>query len=145
MKPYLNNDLKRLNKILFIISNNRSPFCSKCRNELFYLNMDYVKICQKCKNKFSLFKDTIFENVRFGKLKAINIAIEYYYSKFSLSSIYVSKKYSVTQKTAYLFLTKLRNNKIELKSFIDYNKMSNKDIDGICKLISNLIKTKVLF
>ena len=84
--------------------------CYKCNSEKFYDGKDFVKICKKCKTKTFVTRNTIFHNIRFGLVKAFEIAKEYYKSDYTLSSISVAKKYGITQKTAWKFLHKVNMN-----------------------------------
>lgn len=87
--------------------------CEKCKaiEGGFFLNPNYEKICTSCKKIHSTTKNTIFENVRFGIVKAMNIVYDIHTSNEYLSSITISKKYGITQKTAWNFIQKINSNK----------------------------------
>lgn len=104
------NSVEKCKKHLFI-NNSENFICHKCNGTSFYKNIEFTKICKSCKSKTYITQNTIFHNVRFGIVKAFEITIDCYNSNYNLKSIEVSKKYNITQKTAWHFLNKIRNNK----------------------------------
>lgn len=104
------NSVEKCKHHLFI-NNSEKFICHKCNGINFYKSIDFTKICKSCKSKTYITHNTIFHNVRFGIVKAFEITIDYYNSSYNLKSIEVSKKYNITQKTAWHFLNKIRNNK----------------------------------
>jgi len=77
-----------------------------------YLNRkNYTKMCSECKSKTSVTRDTIFHNLRFGLLKGFRIMDEMEKSNYELSSIDISRKYEITQTTAWKFQKKIKENK----------------------------------
>lgn len=104
------NTVEKCKKHLF--NNNSEKFiCHKCNGIIFYNGFEFAKICKSCKSKTYITQNTIFHNVRFGIVKAFEIAIDYHNSNYTLKCIEVSKNYDITQKTAWYFLDKIRNNK----------------------------------
>lgn len=144
------NSSKNLNKendIIYILSLlNESTFkCYKCSSSEFHTGKNYVKICKTCKAKTSITKYTLFHNVRFGLIKAFKIAIEYHNSNYSITSVEISKKYKITQKTAWNFLKKVENNKDYIIKLNKYNSTSKEDIQNQIKLKKYLNKLKPIF
>ena len=86
--------------------------CYSCGNKQYYLNRkDYSKMCTMCKSKTMVTRDTIFHNLRFKLLKGFKILDEMEKSNYELTSIGISKKYGITQTTAWKFQKKIKNNK----------------------------------
>ena len=108
------NTVEKCKKHLFI-NNSEKFICHKCNGVDFYNGFEFAKICKSCKSKTYITQNTIFHNVRFGLIKAFEITIDCYNSNYNLKCIEVSKNYNITQKTAWVFLNKIRNN----KEFID--------------------------
>lgn len=109
MKDKKFNTSVKCKKLLISFSNDF--VCPKCGCIKYYKGFEFEKICRKCKSKISITKNTIFHNLRFGIVKAFEIANEYYNSDYSLSSVGVAKKYCITQKTAWSYLNKIKENK----------------------------------
>ena len=124
------NSEKKCKTLLNNIYGN-SFICSKCGNNDFYKGIDYNRICKKCKSNNSITKNTPFHNLRFGLVNGFNIAFECYNSTEKLSSTIISKKYKITQKTAWLFIEKLEKEKSLLESLFT----QSKDLE---ELINNL-------
>ena len=86
--------------------------CYRCGNKQHYLNRkDYSKMCTMCKSKTMVTRDTIFHNLRFELLKGFKILDEMEKSNYELTSIGISRKYGITQTTAWKFLKKIKDNK----------------------------------
>lgn len=102
--------------------------CDCCEGDSFYLNDNYDSICRSCKKRFNATKHTIFENVRFGIVKAFNIVYDLYTSEKYLSSIAISKKYGITQKTAYLFIQKVNSNKSFIQKLMNVKVKTKRSI-----------------
>src|SRR5690554_4231399 len=81
-----------------------------CGNEWFYKVSDFGRVCSSCKKKYSVTNGTVFKNLKFGLLKGFRIAFMEYGNSFTSSSVEVSKEFNITQKTAWNFLSKIRNN-----------------------------------
>lgn len=102
-----------------LLNRYRGDFVCKCGNKKSLKQTSLVKVCSKCKLKYSVTNGTIFHNVRFGLLKAFRIVIEEYNNSFASSSTEVAKKHKITQKTAWLFLNKIRKNKDNVADFVE--------------------------
>ena len=103
-----------------LLNRYRGNFVCKCGNRESIKQTSLVEVCSKCKLKYSVTNGTIFHNVRFGLLKAFRIVIEEYKNSFTSSSTQVAKKYKITQKTAWLFLDKIRKNKDGVIDFVEF-------------------------
>ena len=132
------NNKNRVLDTLFVM-NDSDFICHNCNSLLFNLGEDYVKICKICKTKTSITKNTIFDNVRFGLLKAFDIAIEYYNSNYSITSVDISNKYNISQKTAWGYLNKIKENKEFIYKLIEYNSKKESEIQNMVKLKKYLI------
>lgn len=123
------NTKEKCFRVLYSMNKNRFE-CEKCQSkEGFFLNDNYEKICSSCKKKYSVTKNTIFENVRFGIVKAMNIVYDLHTSKEYLSSITISKNYGITQKTAWIFIQKVNNaNKEYISSLMNVEIQTKKSI-----------------
>ena len=111
-------------KILFELKLNLKSrnelICYKCGSDQFSSDKkNFIFRCKKCKSKISVRYNTIFHDVRFGLLKAFRIVLEYDECNYSLSSTKIAEKYSITQKTAWKFLNKIKNNEKHLTEFIN--------------------------
>ncbi len=137
-KAKITSELKCF-KILNSISN--EFICENCKNETYYKNeINFCKVCKKCKKKHSVTKCKIFENVRFGLVKAFNIVYDIETSKEYISSIQISKKYEITQKTAWKFIQKINSNKHFVKRiFAEIEKKSNKKININSKKLEDFL------
>ena len=104
--------------------------CNKCKSKEggFFLNDNYEKICTSCKKIHSTTKNTIFENVRFGIVKAMNIIYDLHTSNEYLSSITISKKYGITQKTAWIFIQKINAKKKYINSLMSVEIQTKRSI-----------------
>ncbi len=109
------NSVEKCKHHLFI-NNSEKFICHKCNGINFYKSIDYTKVCKSCKSKTYITQNTIFHNVRFGIVKAFEITIDCYTSSYNLKSTEISNKYNITQKTAWHFLNKIKNN----KQFIEF-------------------------
>jgi hypothetical protein len=101
---------EKCKRILMLVSNN-DFVCYNCKSIEYYKGIDYEKICKECKAKTSITRSTMFHNVRFGIVKAFGIADAYYKSGYTLSSYHVAKNYGITQKTSWIYLKKIVENK----------------------------------
>lgn len=83
--------------------------CSRCSNERYvFFQKHYTRECTKCRYKESATAGTLFHKVKFGIQKAFCIAFEMTCTSKSLSSIQVANRYGITQKTAWMFMQKVR-------------------------------------
>jgi hypothetical protein len=132
------NTKEKCLRVLFSFVN-QIENCDLCDGDFFYLNDNYDCICSNCKKRFGIAKNTIFENVRFGIVKAFNIAYDLNTSERYLSSIAIAKKYGITQKTAYLFIQKVNSNKGFIRQLFDVKVKTKKDILNLDKLKKALL------
>ena len=89
-----------------------------------------INICPDCKKKYSPTNGTIFHNLRFGLLKAFNIVEKEIENNYSSKSAEVAKEFKITQKTAWHFLSKIRNNKLEIDKLNNlYEQLGSKTIN----------------
>lgn len=127
-------------KILFFTffnESNESKVCYKCEIDDFYINSDYLLICKNCKSKQTVYRNTFFHNNKIGLTKTIEISIEYYLSNFKLTTVYVSKEYKISQKSASKLLIEIRKD-ISISRRI--NKVSKINDSTLEKRISKLKK-----
>jgi hypothetical protein len=91
--------------------------CKKCGHNKYYNGKDYQRVCQKCYQKESPTAGTIFHHLRFGLQKAFYIIFEMSTSSKGISSVQISKRYGITQKTAWYFMQKVRKSMESSKQF----------------------------
>ncbi|HIF15370.1 MAG TPA: IS1595 family transposase [Bacteroidetes bacterium] len=82
--------------------------CIKCSHKGSQSRNNYAKICNKCSHIESPTANTLFHKVKFGILKAFHICFEMSTTTKSLSASYVAERFSITEKTARLFMHKVR-------------------------------------
>lgn len=82
--------------------------CVKCSNSTYQIRKDFSRTCNKCSHTESASANTLFHKVKFGLRKSFFICFEMSTSTKSLSASYMSVRYSVTEKTARLFMHKVR-------------------------------------
>lgn len=114
MSTHTTRDLKKR-----LINYNRNLICSCGNEDLTVLANSYL-FCKKCKKKYSVTHATILHNVRFGLLKAFKILIKDYNNSFNSKSTEIAKEFKITQKTAWNFLKRIRNNKEKVKDLIEF-------------------------
>jgi hypothetical protein len=96
--------------------------CTKCSHSASQNRKNFGRICNVCAHIESATANTLFHKVKFGVRKAFFICFEMATSTKSLSASYMAVRYGVTEKTARLFMLKVR----EAMSSSD-----NNPIDGI--------------
>ncbi len=69
---------------------------------------DFSRICNVCSHIESATANTLFHKVKFGVRKGFFICFEMATSTKSLSASYMGVRYGVTEKTARLFMLKIR-------------------------------------
>ena len=99
------NDCK---KYLSKIKWNQGYKCLKCGHSASQIRKDYSRICNKCSHIESTTAHTLFHKLKFGLRKAFFICFEMATSTKSLSANYMAVRYSVTPRTARLFMHKVR-------------------------------------
>jgi len=82
--------------------------CLKCGHKRGQIRKDYSRTCNKCSHQESATSNTLFHKVKFGVRKAFFIAFEMGTSTKSLSASYMGVRYGVTEKTARLWMHKVR-------------------------------------
>ncbi|MBW6537689.1 MAG: IS1595 family transposase [Mariniphaga sp.] len=83
--------------------------CLKCGYEKFSIRTKgYARECHLCHHVESPTANTMFHKVKFGLQKAFMIAFEMSATTKGLSASQVAKRYSITRKTAWYFMQKVR-------------------------------------
>lgn len=82
--------------------------CAKCGHKKSQIRKDLSRTCNICSHQESPTSNTIFHKVKFGVRKAFFITFEMGTSTKSLSASYMGVRYGVTQKTARLWMHKVR-------------------------------------
>lgn len=82
--------------------------CRKCGHRKSQVRKDFSRTCNICSHQESATSNTLFHKVKFGVRKAFFIVFEMATSTKSLSASYVSVRFGVTEKTARLFMHKVR-------------------------------------
>ena len=82
--------------------------CNKCGHNASQQRNDFSRICNICSHIESATANTLFHKVKFGVRKAFFICFEMATSTKSLSASYMGVRYGVTEKTARLFMLKIR-------------------------------------
>ena len=100
--------------------------CIKCSNKTSQIRKDYSRTCNKCSHTESATAGTLFHKVKFGVRKAFFICFEMASSTKSLSATQMGVRYGITEKTARLFMHKIRE---AMKSSCNYPIEGNVDID----------------
>ncbi len=82
--------------------------CVKCGHKKSQIRKDLSRTCNICPHQESVTANTIFHKVKFGVRKAFFITFEMGTSTKSLSASYMGVRYGVTEKTARLWMHKVR-------------------------------------
>lgn len=82
--------------------------CRKCGHDGSQIRNDHSRTCNKCSYTESPTANTLFHKVKFGVRKAFFICFEMATTTKSLSASYVAERFSITEKTARLFMHKVR-------------------------------------
>ncbi len=82
--------------------------CVKCGHGACHHRKDFSRICNICSHIESATSNTLFHKVKFGVRKAFLICFEMATSTKGLSASYMGVRYGVTEKTARLFMLKVR-------------------------------------
>ena len=82
--------------------------CVKCGHTASQIRKDFSRTCNKCSHIESATANTLFHKLKFGVRKAFFILFEMSTSTKSLSANYMGVRYGVTEKTARLFMHKVR-------------------------------------
>ena len=82
--------------------------CLKCKHSACQNRKDFARQCNICGHIESSTANTLFHKVKFGVRKAFFICFEMATTTKSLSASYMGTRYGVTEKTARLFMMKVR-------------------------------------
>lgn len=82
--------------------------CVKCGHTGSQVRKNHSRTCNKCSHIESATANTLFHKVKFGVRKAFFICFEMATTTKSLSASYVAERFTVTEKTARLFMHKVR-------------------------------------
>ncbi len=82
--------------------------CIKCNHIGSQVRRDFSRTCNKCSHTETATANTLFHKVKFGVRKSFFICFEMATSTKSLSASYMGVRYGVTEKTARLFMHKVR-------------------------------------
>lgn len=82
--------------------------CIKCGHTVYTKRENFTRTCTLCKHNDSPTAGTLFHKVKFGLTKAFHIVYEMTNSTKGMSASQVAKRYSITRKTAWYFMHKVR-------------------------------------
>lgn len=95
-------------KYLASIKSNMGYKCLRCNHTACQVRKDFARQCNICGHIESPTANTLFHKVKFGVRKAFFICFEMATSTKGLSASYMGVRYGVTEKTARLFMLKVR-------------------------------------
>lgn len=82
--------------------------CVKCGHHGAQVRQNHSRTCNICSHTESATAGTLFHRVRFGVRKAFHICFEMSTTTKSLSATYIGVRYGMTEKTARMFMHKVR-------------------------------------
>lgn len=82
--------------------------CKKCGHNAFWQGKKMAQVCKSCRYNESVTANTLFHKLKFSLRKAFHILFEMSTTTKSCSSVVMAQKYEITQKTAWLFMSKVR-------------------------------------
>ena len=82
--------------------------CLKCGHKRSQVRKDFSRTCNICSHQESATANTLFHKVKFGVRKAFFIVFEMGTSTKSISASYAAVRFGITEKTARLFMHKVR-------------------------------------
>ncbi|MCX2682250.1 IS1595 family transposase, partial [Galbibacter sp. EGI 63066] len=82
--------------------------CTRCNHNAYQNRKGFSRQCNICHHIESATANTLFHKVKFGVRKAFFICFEMATTTKSLSASYMAVRYGVTEKTARLFMLKVR-------------------------------------
>ncbi len=82
--------------------------CLKCGHNASQTRGSSSRVCNKCSHIESATANTLFHKIKFGVRKAFFICFEMVTTTKSLSASYMAERFGVTEKTARLFMHKVR-------------------------------------
>lgn len=100
--------------------------CERCKHTASQQRKDLSRTCNQCSYTESTTANTLFHKVKFGIRKAFFICFEMSTSTKSLSATQTGVRYGITEKTARLFMHKIRES---MKSSKTYPIEGNVDVD----------------
>jgi transposase-like protein len=104
--------------------------CSKCNHSHYWdkKNDPFVRVCKGCRHIESVTSNTLFHKVKFDLRKAFLIIFEMSTTTKGCSSPVIARKYGINQKTAWLFMYKVRK---AMASSGQYPILGNCEVDEI--------------
>ncbi len=100
--------------------------CQKCGHNASQTRTNLSKTCNKCSYTESPTANTLFHKVKFGVRKSFFICFEMSTTTKSLSARYMGTRYGITEKTARLFMRKIRE---AMKSSCENDMDGNVEVD----------------
>lgn len=100
--------------------------CLKCGHKRSQVRKDFSRTCNICSHQESATANTLFHKVKFGVRKAFFIVFEMGTSTKSISASYAAVRFGITEKTARLFMHKVRE---AMQSNGDYPMDGNVHVD----------------
>ncbi len=82
--------------------------CVKCDHSASQIRKNFSRTCNRCSHRETASANTLFHKVKFGLRKAFFICFEMSTTPKSLSARYTGVRFGVTEKTARLFMHKVR-------------------------------------
>lgn len=82
--------------------------CVKCEHTASQIRKNFARTCNKCSHTETASANTLFHKVKFGLRKAFFMCFEMSTTTKSLSASYMGVRFGVTEKTARLFMHKIR-------------------------------------
>lgn len=93
---------------LAFIKNESAYKCLKCNHNACQVKDDFARQCNVCNHRESATANTLFHKVKFGLRKAFFICFEMSTTTKSLSASYMAVRFGITERTARLFMMKVR-------------------------------------
>lgn len=100
--------------------------CVKCGNSRSQVRRNHSRTCNICSHTESVTANTLFHKVKFGLRKAFFICFEMATTTKSLSATQVGVRFGITEKTARLFMHKVRE---AMRSSENYPMEGNVHVD----------------
>ena len=82
--------------------------CVKCEHTASQIRKNFSRTCNKCNHTETAPANTLFHKMKFGLRKAFFICFEMSTTTKILSASYMGVRFGVTEKTARLFMHKIR-------------------------------------
>ena len=82
--------------------------CKRCGHHHYWNGQKMARVCKSCRYSESVTANTLFHKLKFSLRKAFYILFEMSTTTKSASSVVMAQKYEITQKTAWLFMSKVR-------------------------------------